>query len=47
MITTNEEWYTRQGYRVFGEEEKAYGWPDPLTGQMRYLPRVFLKKDLV
>lgn len=46
-MRANEEWYTRRGYRVFAEEEDVYPWMDKRTGQLRYLPRVFLKKDLV
>ena len=46
MVKTNEEWYTKQGYRVFGEEENAYPWVDEKTGIKSYLPRVFLRKDL-
>ncbi|KAL2107871.1 hypothetical protein VUR80DRAFT_4660 [Thermomyces stellatus] len=46
VVKSNEEWYKKQGYRVFGEEEAAYPWVDEKTGTTRYLPRVFLRKDL-
>ncbi|SPN99676.1 uncharacterized protein DNG_02527 [Cephalotrichum gorgonifer] len=47
VLKTNEEWYKRQGYVLIGEEENAYPWPDPRTGTLIWVPRVFLKKDLV
>ncbi|RFU72076.1 hypothetical protein TARUN_10184, partial [Trichoderma arundinaceum] len=43
---SNEEWYTRQGYKDMARLDNSYKWADPVTGVEIPVPCVFLKKDL-
>jgi hypothetical protein len=46
-IRTNEEWYRRQEYVLFGREEGALAWKSLATGEIVYGPMIYMKKTLV
>lgn len=41
-----QDWYERQGYRVFAVEKGSYKWENPTTGDREDIDCVFLKKRL-
>lgn len=42
----NQDWYERQGYRVFATEKGGYQWVNPTTGETEDIDYLFLKKKL-
>lgn len=47
VIRTNQGWYGRQGYVVIGQKEHGYDYTVLETGEVKAVPLVYLKKDLV
>lgn len=41
-----QDWYERQGYRVFSVEKAGYKWVNPETGEREDIDYLFLKKRL-
>lgn len=41
-----QDWYERQGYRVFATEKAGYQWVNPTTGEREGIDYLFLKKRL-
>lgn len=44
-----QDWYERQGYRVFARETSHYEWADPATGRLEdiAIDCVFMRKRLL
>lgn len=46
---STQDWYERQGYRVFATETSRYEWADPATGEPKSISIdcVFMRKRLL
>lgn len=47
VVRSNEEWYIHQGYDLFEREEEGYPWKNPVTGEVKPIPIIYMKKKLL